>query len=217
MAFEAKNIHYVKWMDNKPVQMLSNFLSMHPLRNVKRRKKGSSTSEVVSCPAIVKQYNSSMGGVDIMDQKKATYQFDHRSKYKYYFRVVHDLIDIAINNAHIIFGQFQENEKDGVDAKTFRRIIARSLIANFSNRKRTLQMAPILNEKRSKYTNNSCGTTQYTMCKDVKRRRCKLCTRRKLQNLTKNKCVECNIHLCYVNVVIVFKCTIVTHLKSFTC
>ena len=104
VAFEANNIHYVKWMDNKPVQMLSNFLSVHPLHNLKRRKKGSSTSEIVSCPAVVKQYNSYMGGVDIMDQKKATYQFNHRSKYKYYLRVVHDLIDIAINNAHIIFG-----------------------------------------------------------------------------------------------------------------
>ena len=71
VAFEANNIHYVKWMDNKPVHMLSNFLSEHPLHNVKRRKKGSSTSEIVSCPAVVKQYNSYMGGVDIMDQKQS--------------------------------------------------------------------------------------------------------------------------------------------------
>ena len=54
-----------------------------------------------------------------MDQKKATYQYNHKSKYKYYLKIVHDLIDIAINNAHIIFGQLQENEKDVVDAKTF--------------------------------------------------------------------------------------------------
>ena len=38
VAFEANNIHYIKWMDNKPVQMLSNFLSVHSLHNVKRRK-----------------------------------------------------------------------------------------------------------------------------------------------------------------------------------
>ena len=55
-------------MDNKPVQMLSNFLSVHSLHNV---KKGSSTSEVVSCSAVVKQYNSYMRRVDIMDQKKS--------------------------------------------------------------------------------------------------------------------------------------------------
>ena len=73
MAFEANDIHYVKWTDNKPVQMHSNFWFVHSLHNVKRQKKGSSTSEVVSCPAVVKQYNSYMGGVDIKDQKKATY------------------------------------------------------------------------------------------------------------------------------------------------
>ena len=90
---------------------------VHSLHDVKRRTEGSSTSEVVSCFAVVKQYNSYMGGDDIMDKKKATYQFNQRSKYKYYLGIVHDLIDIAINNTHIIFGQFQENEKDSVDAK----------------------------------------------------------------------------------------------------
>ena len=77
-----------------------------------------------------------------MDQKNATCQFNHKPKYKYYLRIVHDLIDIAINNAHIIFGQFQENEKDVVDAKNVRRIIARSLIADFSNRKTSLANGP---------------------------------------------------------------------------
>ena len=49
-----------------------------------------------------------MGGVDIMDQKKVTYQFDHRSNMKYYLRVVSDLIDIAVNNAFVIFSKLAE-------------------------------------------------------------------------------------------------------------
>ena len=43
-----------------------------------------------------------------MDQKKVTYQFDHRSNMKYHLRVVSDLIDIAVNNAFVIFCKLAE-------------------------------------------------------------------------------------------------------------
>ena len=69
-AFQAGSIQFVKWMDNKPVHMLSNFLSAFPLTQVTWRKKGSKDKLQVKCPAMVKQYNEHMGGVDIMDQKK---------------------------------------------------------------------------------------------------------------------------------------------------
>ena len=92
-------------MDNKAVYMASNYLSAFPTSDVKRRKKGSRQKETFKCPAVVKQYNEYMGGVDIMDQKKVTYQFDHRSNIKYYLRVVSDLIDIAVNNAFVIFSK----------------------------------------------------------------------------------------------------------------
>ena len=37
------------------------------------------------------------------------------------------------------------------------------------------------------------------MKKSDVRQRCKVCTTRKIQNRTNNMCVECNLHLCYVN------------------
>ena len=46
-----------------------------------------------------------MGGVDIMDQREVSYQFDHRSKIKYYIIVVFDLIDIAVNSSGIAFNK----------------------------------------------------------------------------------------------------------------
>ena len=76
-VFEAKGIHFVIWIDNKAVLMLSNFISVHPLKEVKRRKKGTSTSEMVSCPAVIQLQNKYTGEEDIMDKKKTTsYQFD---------------------------------------------------------------------------------------------------------------------------------------------
>ena len=72
-----------------------------------------------------------MGGVDLMDQKKVTYQFDRRSKYKYYLCLVHDIIDIAINNAGIVFNHLNKDSEQ-LDQKTYRRIVVCCLIESFS-------------------------------------------------------------------------------------
>ena len=69
---EASGINLVKWMDCKPVYMLSNFLSAYPLHDIKRRQKGQKEQEKLFCPNVVKQYNNIMGRVDLMDQKKPT-------------------------------------------------------------------------------------------------------------------------------------------------
>ena len=146
-AYQAGKIQFVKWMDNKSVHMLSNFLSAYPLTQLKRRKKGSKTKQEVSCPAIVKCYNEHMGGEDIVDQKKVTYQFDHCSHHKYYFRLVHDLIDIGVKNACVDFNKLQCARADQLDGKTFRRMVARSLIANFSSKKRLSPTAAVATPK----------------------------------------------------------------------
>ena len=102
-CFESNGIFYVKWMDNTAVHMLSNCLYALHTNEVKRKKKGASAKETIQLSLIVKKYNAFMRGVDIMDQRKMTYKFDHRSKIKYYLRVVFDIIDIALNNAFIIY------------------------------------------------------------------------------------------------------------------
>ena len=91
-----------KWMDSKAVHMLSKFSALHPVKQVKRRIKGYKNKDAVKCPLVIQQHNKYMGEVDIMDQKKNNYQFDHRSKNKSYLRRVYDILDIAINNAGII-------------------------------------------------------------------------------------------------------------------
>ena len=108
VSFQSDGITLVKWMDNKGVFMLSNFLFAQPEHCIWRRKKGSREKETVMCPDVVRQYNCHMGGVDLMDQKKETYQFDNRSKLKYYLRLVFDLIDIAINNSYVVWTKLED-------------------------------------------------------------------------------------------------------------
>ena len=72
---------------------------------IQQKSKGTDKKAEIDCPAVVKEYNKFMGGVDRMDQNKVTYQLDHRSKYKYYLRIVNDLLDISINNAEIVYNK----------------------------------------------------------------------------------------------------------------
>ena len=197
-CYESNGIYYVKWKDNKGVHMLSNHLSAYPLQKVQRRKKGSKDKDDVPCPNVIKLYNYHMGGVDLMDQKKGTYQFDHRSKIKYYLCIIFDLVDIAINNSFIVYTKLciKNAELPTMDSKTFRRTIARTLIGNFSSRNRSIPSSSIAtSSRRSKY-GKACGP-KHTIEKAGVRKRCKWCTSKKVQNRTDNKCAECGAHLCF--------------------
>ena len=55
VSFHANEITFVKWMDNKAVFLLSNFLSVTPYHTVKRRKKDSNEKEAVTSPNVVRQ------------------------------------------------------------------------------------------------------------------------------------------------------------------
>ena len=45
-----------------------------------RQTKGLATKTRISCPNIIKLYNNSMGGVDIVDQKTAAYRNDRKNQ-----------------------------------------------------------------------------------------------------------------------------------------
>ena len=134
-----------------------------------------------------------------MDQKKVTYQFDHRLRYTYYLRLVHDLLDIAINNAGIVYNRISE-QSEQLDLKTYRRMVARALIGNYCSRKRQLSSSSILKTpQRSRQMKGCRGSAKHTMQKVSQSKRCKLCTSNKLESKTNNMCVKCNVRLCYVN------------------
>ena len=138
---------------------------------------------MVSCLVVTEQYNNHKGRADIMDKKKTTYQFNHGSKYKYYFRVVHDLIGIAINNANVVILKFQQHGKQNMDGKWYRRMIARLLIRNFTCRKRAAPKMLIFTEKISKFYKRRPDAIPHTMEKCANCQKCKLCTRRNSKTL----------------------------------
>ena len=68
------------------------------------RLNGQSVKISVPCPEIIKDCNSSMGGVSILDQQTATYKLDNKSSDgRYYLRLFFDLMDISAINSHAIY------------------------------------------------------------------------------------------------------------------
>ena len=102
------------------------------MTSVERRQKRTSERLKVPCPAINKEYNSHMNGVNIHDQSKTSYEIDRKSRFQYYLRIFFNLMDSVVVNTHVI-------DKKKVNAKmsllNFKIILSESLINRFSSQK----------------------------------------------------------------------------------
>ncbi|KRY45062.1 PiggyBac transposable element-derived protein 3 [Trichinella britovi] len=79
----------VRLHDSAVVDLSSTYVCTQPVCKVKRWNKKQKTLVDLSCPAIVKEYNKYMGGVDLARVLRALYRIDHRSR-KWYRRIFLD-------------------------------------------------------------------------------------------------------------------------------
>ena len=138
-----EGVSVVKWIDVKPVMMLSTLDSRNKKNTitVPRRQNSRADKVDVEVPAIVERYNKPMRGTDLVDQKTTVYAIDRKSPGKYYCRLFWDYIDVALVNAHIIYKKLIDElpsiSDDAVrvakSQKDFRRFVALELIGNFSS------------------------------------------------------------------------------------
>jgi hypothetical protein len=193
---QADGIYVVKWMDNRSVLLLTTISRPDNIITVERREKGKAEKKKVTCPTVIQEYNNFMGGVDIMDQKKCSYGIDRGSKIKYYLRPFHDLLDIAVNNAYVVYQKLNPSSK--LKSITFRRNIALSLIGDYSSRKHSIHS--FLNRHRASqiYANEDKSKRHLPDISET-RKRCKNCSEKKRENRTNIICTQCNMHFCLTN------------------
>ncbi|KAJ8257577.1 hypothetical protein GJAV_G00187270 [Gymnothorax javanicus] len=67
-------LHAVKWYDNRSVSLLSNYIGAHPVTEVDRWDGKQKKIIKVPCPAVVREYNKNMGGVDLLDSLIVLYR-----------------------------------------------------------------------------------------------------------------------------------------------
>ena len=79
--FDTKNeILVVRWHDNKAVTIATNHSSVEPLAQAKRFSQAEKKMVNVNMPKVFDDYNSSMGGVDLVDKQVSLYRVRIRSK-----------------------------------------------------------------------------------------------------------------------------------------
>ena len=135
----------LRWKNSKAVMLLTNCMDPSKLTSVERRQKGTSAKLKVPCPAIIKEYNFHINGVDIHDQLKTSYKIDCKSRFQYYLWIFFNLMDSVVVNAHVIY-KIKVNAK--MSLLNFKIILAKLLLNQFSSQKGkslSRNLSPLLN------------------------------------------------------------------------
>lgn len=95
---EDGDVVVCKWQDKRSVVMASNFLLISEGDVVRRWDKKNRCFVNVPRPEVIKDYNDTMGGVDLMDRLISFYRIDIRSK-KWPLKLTFHAVDFAVTNA----------------------------------------------------------------------------------------------------------------------
>ena len=131
-----------------------------------------------------------MGGVDLSDQMKVTYEVDCRSKFRFYLRVFVNFLDIAIINSKIVYNKIESAQS--LFSPDFRYSIAQTMIRTFSSRKRAVPLSRPLKRSRGPsfdIVNHLPGFAPSPV-------RCTFCSSKNVESRTYVRCITCNIALC---------------------
>ena len=121
----------VKWNNNCPVTVASNYCGVNPIQKVEKRVKNEQ-KKIVDQPFLIKMYNQGMGGIDVCDKLLLSYRPRLRSR-KWWWNLFSHIVNLSVVAA---FKFYNHINSDCVSHIVFRREIARALIKVECPRKR---------------------------------------------------------------------------------
>ncbi|XP_046383469.1 piggyBac transposable element-derived protein 2-like [Ischnura elegans] len=203
---KSENTFVLKWLDNKPVYLISNFVGAHPVENVRRWSVAEKRYIDVPQPNIVRAYNKHMGGVDKQDMLLELYRTNLKGK-RYYLRVIFHFIDLSVVNAWLLYRRHCEQLKEKyMPLIEFKLSVAHALLyfgPNISNKRGRPSSSPSVEGKgvaKRTFTPRPVadvrfdGIDHWPLHVNTKNR-CKLC----IKSYTRVKCEKCNLPLCFSN------------------
>lgn len=124
-------ISLVKWQDNKAVTLVSSALGKEPTDICQRWCKKDKIYKNVNRPNIIKEYNSNMGGIDLLDRIISFYRISAKTR-KWTVRALFHFLDFSVAAAWIEYRRatlfLKTSKKDTLDYLEFRERVADYLI-----------------------------------------------------------------------------------------
>lgn len=194
-----------RWKDKKVVTMVSNVYGTYPVKSAKRFSFAEKRKIDIPQPNVNYEYNSHMGGVDLLDEHISCYRIGFRGK-KWYTSIVMWMIDLAIVNAWSL----SKHCGKGLDQLEFRRQLAIGLLKTYgysptrSGRPKTQDLGEKVTGQHLIITGGNkiyiflitWMITENCLFPGLKRKRCRLC-----KSQTNKICSQCKIALhdkCFV-------------------
>lgn len=183
----------------------------HPAKATRYDRKQKKYIEV-DCPQIIREYNSHMGGVDLMDGLMGRYHIRTKTRNPI-TRLFYHFIDMAATNAYILSRRIHaekcmdssnSGEEEVLQLPQFREEIAAGLVVYQEKKKigRPSTSTPQASSSSHK-ANHPVADTRYDgfdhfpiwLSKTGGKRFCKLCKKSQTQCF----CQKCKLHLCCSN------------------
>ena len=187
-----------EWFDNKIVTVGSNVHGVEPPVQVRRYDRANKRHINIPCPALIREYNANMGGVDKCDMLLALYRNTMKGT-KWYKRIFFHLMDLCVVNAWLLYKASRPECK--LQLIHFKLDVAKGLILTQRPAELTNEPVPQVPQRhQSQSARNVCVNSRadrvdhFPKKMDVKHgQRCKMvgCTRKSMF-----MCRKCHVYLC---------------------
>ncbi|XP_065572329.1 piggyBac transposable element-derived protein 1-like [Artemia franciscana] len=99
---KSTEVCLVRWYDNKAVTHLSSYVAVEPKDTIRSWDSSEKKYVGIERPAVIKQYNKYMGGVDLADMLIELYHSNLKTR-KWYMCILYYVFDSAVINALLIY------------------------------------------------------------------------------------------------------------------
>ena len=195
----ANDIVFYKWMDNKPVTVVSDFHGTDTAKVSRRLRDGS--RKKFDCPLAVKEYNMCMGGVNLAELRCAANGRSPKSL-KWWQHIFFWLLDRTLANSFVVFKQLTH---ENVTMLIYQRHAVQSLITLAKPPKLGCPVSnttssdsqSVPKKRKSNYSVNKSVCLENLECHWViyvsERGRCEVCSQNKVKSRSHSKCSTCGV------------------------
>lgn len=187
IARHCGDVSVVAWKDSKLVTIISTYHNDDTYV-------GSRAGKVLVKPISVRDYNNTMGGVDLKDQKLSMYLLERKRGLKWYVKIFKRLLNVSIHNAFVMYvSSLKRQNKASMTHREFRYSLAKSLVVKHRPCLPEV-VQPV--EELMRLRRDVVHVPKYETGRN-NRKRCVVCFRQSINKMVHSQCVTCGVFLCF--------------------